>query len=129
MGNLWSSVKQIKAPYVFDWEQGISLHAMQGNRASTISEGEVSWFFSSCFGYLGYILELQWGWTFKTRVCTAMSELQSNYGGHLRNLNSAWQDNTDGSRGEAGDRESLSSWHSDIGIPINVQEESGMVTF
>ena len=30
---------------------------------------------------------------------------------------------------EAGDQASLSSWHSDIRIPINFQEESGMVTF
>ena len=28
-----------------------------------------------------------------------------------------------------GDRGSLSSWHSDIGIPINFQGESGIVTF
>ena len=28
-GTLGSSVKQIKAPYLFDWEQGIALHAMQ----------------------------------------------------------------------------------------------------
>ena len=55
---LLSSVKQIKAPYLFDWEQGIALHAMQGNRASSLSEGEVSWFFSSCGRNLGYILEL-----------------------------------------------------------------------
>ena len=46
-GTLCSSVKQIKAPYLFDWEQGIALHAMQGNRASSLSEGDVSWFFSS----------------------------------------------------------------------------------
>ena len=45
----------------------------------------------------------------------------------LRNLNYAWQDNTDASGGEAGDRVSLSSWHSDIGIPIHFQEESGIV--
>ena len=32
------------APYLFDWEQGITLHAMQGNRASSRGEGEVSWF-------------------------------------------------------------------------------------
>ena len=30
LGTLWSSVKQIKAPYVFDWKHGIALHAMQG---------------------------------------------------------------------------------------------------
>ena len=38
-GSLLSSVKQIKSPYRFDWEQGIALHAMQGNRASSLSEG------------------------------------------------------------------------------------------
>ena len=34
----------------------------------------------------------------------------------------------DASGGEAGNRGSLSSWHSDIGIPIHFQEESGQVT-
>ena len=29
-GTLCTSVKQIKAPYLFDFEQGITLHAMQG---------------------------------------------------------------------------------------------------
>ena len=29
-GIFCTSVKQIKAPYLFDWEQGIALHAMQG---------------------------------------------------------------------------------------------------
>ena len=84
---LWSSVKQIKAPYVFNWEHGIALHAMQGNRASSLGEGEVSWFFSSCGGNLSYILELPWGWPFKTRVSSATSGLLSSYDGHLRNLN------------------------------------------
>ena len=55
---LCHSVKEIKAPYLFDWEQGIALHAIQGNQASSMREGEVSWFFSSCSGNLGYILEL-----------------------------------------------------------------------
>ena len=27
--------KQIQDPYVFDWENAIALHAMQGNRASS----------------------------------------------------------------------------------------------
>ena len=27
---LCTSIKQIKAPYLFDWEQGSALHAMQG---------------------------------------------------------------------------------------------------
>ena len=33
------------------------------------------------------------------------------------------------SEGEAGDQGSLSSWHSNIGTPINFQEESGIFTF
>ena len=28
---------------MFDWENAIALHAMQGNRASSRGEGEVSW--------------------------------------------------------------------------------------
>ena len=58
---LWthsSSLKQIKAPYVFDWVHGIGLYTMKGNQASSHGEWEVSWFFSSCSGNLGYILEL-----------------------------------------------------------------------
>ena len=39
--SLCSSVKQIKTPYLFDCEQGIALHAMQGNQVSSLSEGEV----------------------------------------------------------------------------------------
>ena len=35
----------------------------------------------------------------------------------------------DASGGEAVEKVSLSSFHSDIGIPINFQEESGIVTF
>ena len=34
-----------------------------------------------------------------------------------------------GSGGEAGDQGSLSSWNSDIGIPIHFQIQSGIVTF
>ena len=33
---------------MFDWENAIALPAMQGNRASSRGEGEVSWVFSSC---------------------------------------------------------------------------------
>ena len=45
LGTLWCSIKKIEAPYMFDWEYGIALHAMQGNRASFPSEGEVSYDF------------------------------------------------------------------------------------
>ena len=69
------------------------------------------------------------GVAFRNFVSSVTSELVSSYDGHLRNLNYAWQDNTNASGGEAGDRGSLSSWNSDIGIPIHFQKESGIVTF
>ena len=69
------------------------------------------------------------GWLFKTRVFSVRTGLLSSYDGHLRNLNWAWQDHTDASEGEAGDRGSFSTWQSDIGIPIHFHEESGIVTF
>ena len=58
LGTLWCSIKKIEAPYVFDWEYGIALHAMQRNRASFPSEGDVTYDFSSCGRNLGYIREL-----------------------------------------------------------------------
>ena len=48
LGTLSSSIKQSEAPYVFDWENATALHVMQGNRASSRGQGEVSWVFSSC---------------------------------------------------------------------------------
>ena len=114
---------------MFDWEYGIALHAIQGNQASSPGEGDVSWDCSSCGRNLGYILELERAWPFETPLCSTKSGLLSSYNGHLRNLNYAWQDNTDASGGELGDQASLSSFHRDIGIPINFQEESGLITF
>ena len=76
-----------------------------------------------------YILELRLGWPFETRVYSAKSGLLSSYDGHLGNLNYAWQDKTDASRGEPGGQASLISWHSYIGIPINFHEESGIIPF
>ena len=66
LGTLWCSIKKIEAPYVFDWEYGIALHAMQGNRASLPSEGDVSYDFSSCDRNLDYSRDLQRVWPFKT---------------------------------------------------------------
>ena len=40
-----------------------------------------------------------------------------------------YEDNTDASGGEMGDQASLSSFHRDIGIPINFQEVSGLRLF
>ena len=129
LGTLWCSIKKIEAPYVFDCENGIALHAMQGNRASFPSKGDVSYDFSSCGRNLGYIRELQRVWPFETPLCSAKSGLLCSYEGHIRNLNLAWQDNTDTSGCEEGDQVSLSSFHRDIGIPINFQEESSLVSF
>ena len=107
---------------MFDWEYGIALHAMQGNRASSPGEGDVSWDFLSCGRNLGYILELQQGWPFETPLSSAKTGLLSSYDAHLRNLNQAWHDITVSSGGEVGDQASPSSFHRDIGIPINFQE-------
>ena len=65
-------MKDVKAPFVFDGEHGLSLHAMQWNRASSHGDGEVSLFFSSCSRNLRYVLELRWGWPFKIRVFSVM---------------------------------------------------------
>ena len=86
---------------MFDWKQGNALHTMQGNRDSSRSKGEVSWFFSSCRGNLGYILELQLGLSFKATVCSVTSGFLFSYEGHLRNLLDAWEGNRDAYRGEA----------------------------
>ena len=62
---------------MFDWEQVIVLHPMDGIRASSPSEGDFSWDFSSCVRNLGYILEIQWGWSFETPLCSAKSGILS----------------------------------------------------
>ena len=62
---------------MFDWEHGIALHPSQGIQASSPAEGDVSWDFSSCGRYLGYILELQWRWPFETPLSSAKSGLLS----------------------------------------------------
>ena len=99
LGILRCSIKKIEAPYMFDGEYGIALHAMQGKRASFPSKEHVSYDFSNCTRNLGYIRELQRGWPFETLLCSANSGHLRSYEGYLRNLNSAWQDNTDTSGG------------------------------
>ena len=37
-------MKEVKAPFMYDGYRGISLHAKQGNRASSRGKGKVSWF-------------------------------------------------------------------------------------
>ena len=87
LGTLWCSIKKIEAPYMFDWEYGIALHAMQGNRASFPSEGDVSYVFLSCSKNLGDLRELQRGWPFEPLLCSAKSGPLHSYEGNLRNLN------------------------------------------
>ena len=58
---------------MFDWKHGIALHAMQGNRASSPSEVDVSWDFLNCGRNLGYIHELERGWPFETPLCSMKS--------------------------------------------------------
>ena len=77
---------KIEATYVFDWEYGNALHAMQGNQASFPSDGDVSCNFSSCGRNLGYICELQRGWPFETPLSSAKSGLLCSYDGHLMKL-------------------------------------------
>ena len=113
---------------MFNGEHRIALHGMQGNGASSRGEEEVSWFFLRCGGNLCYLLELQRGWPFKTRVCSETSGLLSSCQGHLGILLEAWQGNRDDCLCELGDPVSLSIYHSYIGIPINYQEGSGIVS-
>ena len=129
LGILFSSIREIEVPYVFDWERRTPQHEMQGNRASSCSEGEVSWVFSSCGRHLVYILELRLGWPFETQVCSEKSRLLSSYDGQLGKLKYAWQKNTDLSGGEPSGQATLIICHSYIGIPINFHKESGIVTF
>ena len=87
LGTLWSSIKQIEVPYVFDWENAIALDTMLGNRASSRGEKKVSWVFSSCGRNLRYILELRRGSPFETGVCSGKSGHLSKYEGQPRNVN------------------------------------------
>ena len=72
---------------MFDLKYGMALHAMQGNRASFLREGDVSYDFSSYGRNLGYIRELQREWPLETPLCSANSGHLRSYEGHLRNLN------------------------------------------
>ena len=87
LGTLWSSIKQIEAPYVFDLEYEIALDTVQGNRASSRGERKVSWVFSSCGRNLGDSLELRRGCPIEPGDCTVNSGHLSRYEGQLMNVN------------------------------------------
>ena len=59
MGTLWSSIKQTKAPYVFDWANAIALHAMQGNQSS--SRGDVKSHGFSRFAAVTWVIFSSYG--------------------------------------------------------------------
>ena len=107
LGILFSSIREIEVPYFFDWEHGTPQHEIQGNRASSCSEGEVSRVFSSCGRPLVYILEFRRRWPFETQVCSAKSGLLSIYDDHLGKLKYAWQENSDASGGQPGSQATL----------------------
>ena len=52
-GTLCTSVKQIKAAYLFDWEKGIALHAMQGIRSHLSASGKSDGFSRVAVGSWG----------------------------------------------------------------------------
>ena len=56
-----------------DWDHVIALQPVQAIQDLTPFEGENSWDFSSCSRNLGYIRELQRGWTFETPLGSATS--------------------------------------------------------
>ena len=72
---------------MFDWENAIALDTMQGNRASSRREGNVSYVFSSWGKNLGYVLEIWQGCPFETGVGSVKSGHLSRYEGQLRNVN------------------------------------------
>ena len=55
------------------WEHGIAEDAVEGNCASSVAEGEVSWIFSSCVRNLEYILEL---WRFGISILVFLQQRQ-----------------------------------------------------
>ena len=44
LGTLWSSIKQVKSPYMFYWEQEIAPQCMHWNWGSSVGKGDVTWF-------------------------------------------------------------------------------------
>ena len=87
LGTLWSSINEIKAPYVFDWEHGVALHAVHGNRPSSPGKRGSFMVFLELRQEPGVYSRVTGGWPFESPVCSVTSELLSSYNGHLRNLN------------------------------------------
>ena len=75
-GNLWSCLKEVKTPVIFDGDCGMALEPMQVIWASSRGEGGhlmvFFFFFLSCGGNLGFPLELRQECSLNTRVFSAM---------------------------------------------------------
>ena len=106
----------------------MALETMQGNWTSSRGEGGNLMFFLKLSGNLGFPLELNRGCSFNTHVFSAKSGCLSSFQGHLGIILELWQGSRDTPRVEEGDPGSLSSYHWDIRIPIDFQEESGIVS-
>ena len=72
---------------MFDGENAVALETVQGNRASSRSEGNVSLVYSSCGRNLRNILELGRGCPFKNGVCSVNSGHLCRYEEQLWNVN------------------------------------------
>ena len=62
---------------MLDWQYRIALYTMHGNRASSPAQGDVSLDFSISGRNLGYILELQRGWSFESILGSEKSRFLS----------------------------------------------------
>ena len=113
---------------MFDGELGIALHAMQGNRASSPGEGEISWFYSVAVitwgifsSFLGdepsklVFVQLRQDSCLVTRDARG---IYSRLGRAIRTLLVVRQET-----------KFLFLISSDIGILLNFQHESGIVIF
>ena len=55
LGTLWCSIKQIEAPYVFDWEHRIALHACRGIGPHLVVRGKSHVFSQVAAGMWGIL--------------------------------------------------------------------------
>ena len=87
LGTLWSSIKQIEAPYEFDWENAIALGTMQGNRASSRREGKVLMGFLELWHEPGVYSRVTAGMSSQNSSLFIEVRILSRYEGQLRNVN------------------------------------------
>ena len=81
------------------WNTELLWRQCRGIGPHLVVRGEISWFFSSCGGNLGFPLELWRGCSLNTRVFSATSGLLSSFQRHLGILLELWQGSRDASWG------------------------------